>query len=79
MKMNFSRAVTIIKSSCPSKWARAHAKALATTRERHGIRGVYVQMVMLVDALGEWRDQYGACDFLKGWVEKHREDAEHPV
>ncbi len=77
MEMNFSRAVAIIKAQCPDRWARAHAQSLTVTRERYGIRGVYTQLIMLLDSLNGWRDPYGAVVFLQKWVERHREEAEH--
>ncbi len=74
MKMNFSRAVAIIKSECPRHWARMHAKAMATTRERYGMNGVLLQTSMMVEALGDWADTYGAATFLREWVASHREE-----
>lgn len=74
--MNYSRAVAIIKSECPRQWARMHAKSMATTRERYGMKGVLLQTKMLVDALGDWTDTYGAAAFLRRWVENHRKEIE---
>jgi len=74
MKMNFSRAVAIIKSECPRQWARMHAKSIAVTRERYGMNGVLLQTNMLAEALGDWTDIYGAAAFLREWVAKHRKE-----
>ncbi len=77
MEMNFSRAVAIIKSTCPHRWGRMHAQALATMRECSGIRGVYTHLLFLLDAVEDWDDGYGAVAFLRDWAERHREEAEH--
>ena len=77
MKMNFSRAVSIIKSRCPNRWARAHAKAMPVTRERYGIAGAYVQVLAMLRDVGDWKDEHGAVGFMRTWAGKHREEAEH--
>jgi len=77
MEMNFSRAVTVVKSQCPKEWGRRHAQALDGTRKSYGLPGVYVQLLMLLDAVEDWVDDYGAVAFLRQWTEKHREEAEH--
>ena len=79
MRMNFNRALAIIKSECPKQWARLHAKAIATTRERYGMNGVLLQTNMLVEALGDWEDSYGAAAFLRDWVAKHRKEIDDVV
>ncbi len=79
MDMNYSRAVTVIKSECPRQWARMHAKAMSVTRERYGMKGVLLQTNMLVEALGDWEDPYGAAAFLRDWVAKHRKEIDDVV
>lgn len=71
MRMNFSRAMAIIKSQCPDTWARAHAKTADKTRADHGLPGVVMQMELLLDHLSDWEDSYGAVKFLREWVKRH--------
>ena len=77
MKMNFSRAIAIIKSKCPAKWARAHATSIPITRKAHGLRGVYVQVLYILEHTRDWDDEYGAVKFLRNWAQRNREEAEH--
>lgn len=76
LKMNFSRAISIIKSKCSIEWARAHAKSIPITRKKYGLRGVYAQVLIILREVEDWDDDYGAVAFLRQWADNHREEAE---